>query len=215
MFAKKEILLRKLRFVVFMVILSNIYTQAVAEQQDSKKEDYSVISIEKLINLNPAKFSWKESIFFETSDSITVLIQEDIRESGYQSIPELLQTAPEVNIVKTDSNKLAIITGGFNSLYAETLSGRTAYIPLSSDAYMNVPDLMLDDIHPIDAMQDPEETQWIANVVGGLLWQVNKNMDISIVGQNLLDGVRPEFGNDNVTATEPKRAIFVKLTWRF
>lgn len=215
MFTKKEILLRKLRFVLLMVILSSIYTQAVAEQQDSKKEDYPVISIEKLINLNPAKFSRKESILFETSESIAVLIQEDIRESGYQSIPELLQTAPEDNIVKTDSNNPAIITGGFNSLYAETLSGRTAYIPLSSDAYINVPDVILDDIHQIDVVQDPEETLWIANVVGGLLWQVNKNMDISIVGQNLLDGVRPEFGNDNVTDAEPKRAIFVKLTWRF
>jgi hypothetical protein len=215
MFTRKEILLPKLRFVVLMVILSSIYTQAVAEQQDSKKEDYPVISIEKLINLNPAKFTWKESILFETSESITVLIQEDIRETGYQSIPELLQTAPEVNIVKTESNNPAIITGGFNSPYAETLAGGTAYIPFSSDAHMNALDLMLDDIHQIDAMQKPEETLWIANVVGGLLWQVNKNMDISIVGQDLLDGLRPEFGNDNITATEPKRAIFVKLTWRF
>ncbi len=80
---------------------------------------------------------------------------------------------------------------------------------------MNALDLMLDDIHQIDAVQKPEETLWIANVVGGLLWQVNKNMDISIVGQDLLDGLRPEFGNDNITATEPKRAIFVKLTCRF
>lgn len=215
MFTKKEILLRKLRFVLLMVILSSIYTQAVAEQQDSKKESYPVISIEKLVNFNPAKFSWKESILFETSESIAVLIQEDIRDSGYQPIPELLQTAPEVNIVKTDSNNPAIITGGFDSLYAETLSGRTAYISLSPDAYMNLPNVTPDDIYQIDAVQDPEETLWIANVVGGLLWQVNKNMDISIVGQNLIDGVRPEFGNDNATATEPKHAIFVKLTWRF
>jgi len=108
MFTRKEILLRKLRFVVLIVISSCIYTQAFAEQQDSNKEYYQ-----------------------------------------------------------------------------------------------------------IEAIRGPEETLWIANFITGLLWQVNKNIDISIVGQNLLDRLRPEFGNDNVMITEPKHAIFVKLTWRF
>ena len=103
----------------------------------------------------------------------------------------------------------------YRSLYAETLGERTVYVPLSSDAYMNVLDVTLEDIEQIEAIRGPEETLWIANDVTGLLWQVNKNIDISIVGQNLLDSVRPEFGNDNVMATEPKHAIFVKLTWRF
>jgi hypothetical protein len=103
----------------------------------------------------------------------------------------------------------------YRSLYAETLGERTVYVPFSSDAYMNVLDVTLEDIEQIEAIRSPEETLWIANDVTGLLWQVNKNIDISIVGQNLLDRVRPEFGNDNVTATEPKSAIFVKLTWRF
>ena len=80
---------------------------------------------------------------------------------------------------------------------------------------MNVLDVTLEDIEQIEAVRGPEETLWIANNVTGLLWQVNKNIDISIVGQNLLDRVRLEFGNDNVTATEPKHTIFLKLTWRF
>jgi hypothetical protein len=103
----------------------------------------------------------------------------------------------------------------YRSLYAETLGERTVYVPFSSDAYMNVLDVTLEDIEQIEAIRSPEETLWIANDVTGLLWQVNKNIDISIVGQNLLDSVRPESGNDNVMATEPKHAIFVKLTWRF
>jgi len=215
MFTRKEILLRKLRFVVLIVISSCIYTQAFAEQQDSNKEYYSEMSIEKLINLDSAKVSWKEYTLFETSASITVLIQEDIRESRHQSIPEFLQMVPEVNVAKIDSNKLAIKTGSFNSLYAEKLGERAVYVTLSSDAYMNVFDVTLEDIEQIEAIRGPEETLWIANFITGLLWQVNKNIDISIVGQNLLDRLRPEFGNDNVMITEPKHAIFVKLTWRF
>jgi len=104
------------------------------------------MSIEKLINLDSAKVSWKEYTLFETSASITVLIQEDIRESRHQSIPEFLQMVPEVNVAKIDSNKLAIKTGSFNSLYAEKLGERAVYVPLSSDAYMNVFDVTLEDI---------------------------------------------------------------------
>ncbi|UCE38822.1 MAG: hypothetical protein JSW00_06245 [Thermoplasmata archaeon] len=103
----------------------------------------------------------------------------------------------------------------YQSLYAGTLGERTFYVPLSSDAYMNALDVTFEDIEKIEAIRGPEETLWIANNVTGLLWQVNKNIDISIVGQNLLDRIRPELGNDNVTATEPIHAIFVKLTWRF
>jgi len=103
----------------------------------------------------------------------------------------------------------------YRSLYAETLGERTVYVPFSSDAYMNVLDVTLEDIEQIEAIRSPEETLWIANDVTGLLWQVSKNIDISIVGQNLLESVRPEFGNDNVTDTEPKHAIFIKLNWRF
>ncbi len=86
---------------------------------------------------------------------------------------------------------------------------------MSSDAYMNALDVTLEDIEQIEAVRGPEEKLLIANDVPRLLWQVNKDIDISIVGQNLLERVRPEFGNDNVAATEPKQAIFVKLTWRF
>jgi hypothetical protein len=215
-FPRKEILSRMLRFVVLIVISSNIYTQAFAQPQDSNKQHYSEISVEKLINLSPAKASLKESTLFETSTLITLLIQEDIRESGYRPVPELLRMAPDINVAEIDSDKWVLINGCSNSLYVETLSRRTAYVPLSSDAYMNIFDISLeDDIEQIEAIPGHEGMLSIANVLTGLLWQVNENMDISIVGQNLLDTPGPEFGNDNIPATEPKRAIFVKLTWQF
>lgn len=49
----------------------------------------------------------------------------------------------------------------------------------------------------------------------GLTWHVSKNMDFSIIGQNLLDRAHPEFGDDGVIATETQRGVFGKLTWRF
>jgi len=147
---------------------------------------------------------------------------ETIDSDSSEAIP-LIDTKDSIFTEETPRIEAGFISGKdgtyvsshYRSLYAETLGERTVYVPLSSDAYMNVLDVTLQDIEQIEAVQGPEETLWIANNVTGLLWQVNKNIDISIVGQNLLDRVRLEFGNDNVTAAEPKHAIFLKLTWRF
>ncbi|MCD6364279.1 MAG: TonB-dependent receptor, partial [Planctomycetes bacterium] len=49
----------------------------------------------------------------------------------------------------------------------------------------------------------------------GLTWHISRNMDLSVIGQNLLDRAHPEFGDDGVIATEVQRGVLVKLTWRF
>jgi len=49
----------------------------------------------------------------------------------------------------------------------------------------------------------------------GMTWQVNQDMDLSVVGQNLLDSAHPEFGENKPIATEVQRGVFGKLTWRF
>lgn len=49
----------------------------------------------------------------------------------------------------------------------------------------------------------------------GLTWHVNDDMDIAIVGQNLLDRAHPEYDDDSIVATEVQRGIFGKLTYRF
>jgi iron complex outermembrane recepter protein len=49
----------------------------------------------------------------------------------------------------------------------------------------------------------------------GLTWHLKENMDLSLVGQNLLDSSHPEFGSDSVIPTEVQRGVFGKLTWRF
>ncbi|MCK4795269.1 MAG: hypothetical protein KAV87_66680 [Desulfobacteraceae bacterium] len=143
------------------------------------------------------------------TDSPEAIPLIDTKDSGFtEEIPRI-----EAGFISGKDG--TYVRSHYRSLYAETLGERTVYVPLSSDAYMNVLKVTLEGIEQIEAIRGPEETLWIANDVTGLLWQVNKNIDISIVGQYLLDRVRHEFGNDNVTATEPKHAIFVKLTWRF
>jgi len=147
-----------------------------------------------------------ETIDSDSSEAIPLI---DTKDSGFT------EETPRIEAGFISGKDGTYVRSHYRSLYAETLGERTVYVPLSSDAYMNVLDVTLEDIEQIEAIRSPEETLLIANDVTGLLWQVNKKIDISIVGQNLLDSVRPEFGNDNVAAIEPKHAIFIKLNWRF
>ena len=46
-------------------------------------------------------------------------------------------------------------------------------------------------------------------------WRPRKGLELSLVGQNLLDDRHPEFSTLDVVPSEVPRAIFGKVTWRF
>jgi iron complex outermembrane receptor protein len=50
-----------------------------------------------------------------------------------------------------------------------------------------------------------------------LAWKPRRNLEISIVGQNLLDNQHPEFASSaiNTQPTEVEHSVYAKLTWRF
>ncbi|HZI31578.1 MAG TPA: TonB-dependent receptor, partial [Candidatus Binatia bacterium] len=53
-----------------------------------------------------------------------------------------------------------------------------------------------------------------------LAWQINKNLEISLVGQNLLHNRHAEFGptvinTQNGMVSEIPRSFYAQLTWRF
>ena len=47
-----------------------------------------------------------------------------------------------------------------------------------------------------------------------LAWRPNKNWELALIGQNLLDPQHPEFG-ERSTRQEIPRNIFGKVTWHF
>lgn len=50
-----------------------------------------------------------------------------------------------------------------------------------------------------------------------LAWRPNKDLDIAVVGQNLLDSVHPELLSDFIlsTPTEIQRGVYVRADWKF
>jgi iron complex outermembrane receptor protein len=50
-----------------------------------------------------------------------------------------------------------------------------------------------------------------------LAWKPQKNLELSLVGQNFLDNQHPEFASSviNTQPTEVEHSVYAKLTWRF
>jgi iron complex outermembrane recepter protein len=55
------------------------------------------------------------------------------------------------------------------------------------------------------------------NLDARLGWKYNPHLELSIVGQNLLDSQHPEFSADFIQTarTEVERSVYAKMTWRF
>jgi len=181
-FAKKEILIRKLRLVMITMILLSICMQAFAQEQaPNNEEDLFEMSLEDLMDVEVTTVSRKEDTLFRTPAAVTVLTSEDIRRSGHQSIPEVLRMVPGVHVAKIDSNKWAISARGFNSIWAEKLlvliDGRTVYTPLYSGVYWDVQDLMLEDVERIEVVKGSGGTLWGSNAVNGVVNIITKKAE--------------------------------------
>ena len=50
-----------------------------------------------------------------------------------------------------------------------------------------------------------------------LAWQPRKDLELSLVGQNLLDNAHPEYGSSFILSTpsEIQRGVYLKADWKF
>jgi iron complex outermembrane receptor protein len=53
------------------------------------------------------------------------------------------------------------------------------------------------------------------NLDARLGWHPNRNLEIAVVGQNLLEDHHPEFGGGSGGFTEVERSVYGKMTWRW
>ena len=135
--------------------------------------DFSHMSIEELADIEISSVSKKKESLSDAAAAIFVITQEDIRRSGYTSIPEVLRLAPNLQVARVDSSQYAITARGFNSTTANKLlvliDGRTVYTPLFSGVFWDVQDVMLQDIERIEVISGPGGALWGSNAVNGVI----------------------------------------------
>ena len=135
--------------------------------------DFSHMSIDELANIEISSVSKKKESLSDAAAAVFVITQEDIRRSGYTSLPEALRLAPNLQVARVDASQYSITARGFNGTAANKLlvliDGRTVYTPLFSGVFWDVQDVMLQDVERIEVISGPGGTLWGSNAVNGVI----------------------------------------------
>ncbi|MDD5458222.1 MAG: TonB-dependent receptor [Phycisphaerae bacterium] len=166
--------------LLILGLISGFSLQALAEEKDpNNEENYFDMSLEELMDVPITLVSKKDDKLFTSPAAVYVITAEDIRRSGHQSIPELLRMVPGIEVARLDTNKWAITSRGFNTMFAEKLlvmiDGRSVYTPLHAGVYWDVQDVLLEDIERIEVVRGPGGTLWGANAVNGIINVITKD----------------------------------------
>src|SRR5713101_743254 len=106
---------------------------------DKGLEGLKGLSLEQLGNIEVTTASKQPVKVSRTPAAIYVITQEDIRQSGATSIPEVLRLAPGVEVARVDSNTWSLGVRGFGGQFSKSLlvliDGRSVYSPLFAGVY--------------------------------------------------------------------------------
>ncbi len=137
------------------------------------------MSLEELADLQVSIVSKRPERLADSAAAVYVITADDIRRSGYTSIPELLRLVPGFNVARIDTSEWAITSRGFNGLFANKLlvmiDGRSVYTPLFSGVFWESFDTPLEDIERIEVIRGPGASSWGANAVNGVVNVITKN----------------------------------------
>jgi iron complex outermembrane recepter protein len=157
------------------------------------------LSLEQLGNIEVTIVSKQPVRVSRTPAAVYVLTQDDIRQSGVTSFPEILRLVPGVEVARIDSVKWSVGVRGFGSRLSRKvlvlIDGRSVYSPLFAGVYWEVQNTLLEDIERIEVIRGPGGTIWGSNSMNGVINIVTRNarethgMLLSAGGGNVDQGV--------------------------
>lgn len=146
-----------------------LYASAGAAQAPSPFD----LSIEELGQVQVVTVSRRGENVRQAPSAIHVITAEDIRRSGFTTLPEILRLAPGVEVARNGAHSWTISIRGFNSDLSNKLlvliDGRSVYSPLYAGVFWDAQDTLLADIERIEVISGPGSTLWGTNAVNGVI----------------------------------------------
>jgi iron complex outermembrane recepter protein len=146
---------------------------ARADEPADSTAELKKLSVEELMSLEVTSVSKRPERLATSASAIRVITDDQIQESGAQSIPEALRLADNLQVAQKNSHDWAISARGFNTSLSNKLlvlvDGRSVYTPLYSGVFWNVQDYPLADLDRIEVISGPGATLWGANAVNGVI----------------------------------------------
>jgi iron complex outermembrane receptor protein len=159
--------------VWLLALATTIVCTGESSHAAAATSELTELSLEDLMNIEVTSVSKKPERLSDAAAAVFVITREDIRRSGYTSIPEILRLAPNLQVARVDSSQYAITARGFNSTTANKLlvliDGRSVYTPLFSGVFWDAQDTLIEDIERIEVISGPGGTLWGSNAVNGVI----------------------------------------------
>ena len=131
------------------------------------------LSLDQLGAIEVTSVSKQPEEVWRTPVAITVITREDIRRSGFTSLPEVLRLAPGVEVARIDSAHWSIGVRGLGDSFAKSLlvlvDGRSLYTPLFAGTYWPAHVVFLEDVERIEVIRGPGGAIWGGAAVTGVI----------------------------------------------
>lgn len=135
------------------------------------------LSIRQLAQIEVTSVAKRPESLSDAPAAIYVITHSEIMRSGYQSIPNILRLAPNLEVAQLNATTWAITSRGMNVGDNASLSnkllvlvdGRSVYSPMFGGMYWDAFDILPEDIERIEVISGPAATLWGANAVNGVV----------------------------------------------
>ncbi len=179
MAAEKACLTNRFEQILAALALLGLCTQVFAESPEpNEAADLFEMSIEELMEVEVISASRQPQKIGQLSVPVSIVTAEDIHYSGLTSIPEILQFAPGVDVIKLDRYRYAVGVRGLHGLISDRtltlINGRAADSPLFGGSEFYRYPVLLEDIERIEVVRGPGGAAWGANAFTGVINIITK-----------------------------------------
>jgi iron complex outermembrane receptor protein len=141
-------------------------------------ETLAQFSLEQLSQLEVTSVSKSTEPLRAAPASIYVITHDEIVRAGATSVVEALRLAPNLQVSQYNGTYYVAGARGlagaqeaqnFSNKLLILIDGRSVYTPLYSGVYLDVQDVLMDDIDRIEVISGPGATLWGANAMHGVI----------------------------------------------
>lgn len=163
----------KATLFAMLLLLPAVQAAAATDQFD-----LASTSLEDLLNIEVTSVTKSAQRVVDAPSAVFVITSDDIRRSGYTTVPELLRMVPGVNVARFSSSQWAVSVRGPNSIFGNDMlvmiDGRSVYTPLFGGTYWDIQNVPLEDIERVEVIRGPGSSVWGANAVSGVINIIRK-----------------------------------------
>jgi len=181
-----------LLIVILEILLTPILIDANEKYQRQKKSTEEILfePIETIITA-----SKREQRIQDSPSTISIITEEDIKESGAMSIPDILRFVPGIDVMQITSSHWEVNARGLNQIRSNKMlvmiDGRSVYFDYYGGVIWQGLPIMIEDISRIEVIRGPISALYGANAFSGIINIITKSpresagTNVSFDGGNL------------------------------